>query len=195
MALKNTNNSYGSMAKWMHWISALAIIGLFALGLWMRGLSYYDPWYKTGPDLHRSIGVLLALLITVRLVWRWMNPQPHDPSHAKWERIAATWTHRLFYGLLFALFVAGYLISTSDGRAMDVFGLFAIPSVIKQAGLEETAGKIHEYLAYGVIGLAVFHVAGALKHHLIDKDRTLLRMLPERKSVSAETDKTKPVTE
>ena len=176
-------------------ISAITIIGLFALGLWMRGLSYYDPWYKTGPDLHRSIGVFLALLIGARLVWRWMNPQPHDPAHAKWERVAAAWTHRLFYLLLFALFVAGYLISTADGRSMDVFNLFSIPSVVKQAGLEETAGKIHEYLAYTVIGLAVFHVAGALKHHLIDKDRTLLRMLPERKSAPNKAGQTTTVSD
>ncbi|RED50740.1 cytochrome b [Aestuariispira insulae] len=181
MALKNTKDQYGSVAKWMHWISALTIIGLFALGLWMRSLSYYDPWYKDGPDLHRSIGVVLAVLILARLVWRWMNPQPHDPAHARWERVVASWTHGLFYVLLFALFIAGFLISTADGRSMDVFGLFSIPSVIKQAGLEKTAGEIHEILAFTVIGLAVFHVIGALKHHVIDKDRTLLRMLPERK--------------
>ena len=153
MALRNTDKTYGSLAKWFHWISALTIFGLFGLGLWMRTLGYYDEWYQTAPNIHKSIGILLAVLILSRLVWRWINPQPHDPTHKPIEQFAATWTHRIFYVLLLGMFVAGYLISTSDGRALEVFNLFSIPSVYQKTGLEAQAGLVHEYMAYGIIAL------------------------------------------
>jgi len=80
--------------------------------------------------------------------------------------------------LMLVVMICGYLISTAKGHGIDVFGLFEVPALI--AGGEsqgDIAGMIHEYLAYALIGLAALHALGALKHHLIDKDRTLLRMI------------------
>ena len=177
MRLANTNDSYGSIARALHWLSALVIIGLFALGLWMRGLGYYDPWYQLGPDWHRSVGVTLFAVILFRMVWRSLNPHPDDSGLSPFERQASRWTHRIMYGLLIALCLSGYLISTLDGRPITVFWLFDLPSLIEAKGMEDTAGLIHEYLAYSLIGLAVLHALAALKHHFIDGDTTLRRMI------------------
>lgn len=177
--LKNTSTDYGLIAIALHWLVTLVVIGLFILGLWMTGLDYYDPWYQRAPDLHRSIGMLLFIVMAFRLAWRWSNTAPRpEPNHAMWERRLAGIAHGLLYALLFAVMIAGYLISSADGRPIDVFGLFDVPATL--SGLEnqeDIAGEIHEILAYILIGLSVLHAAAALKHHFIDRDRTLKRML------------------
>lgn len=177
--LRNTSTDYGVVAIALHWLVALAVIGLFGLGLWMTELDYYDAWYKRGPALHKGIGILLFLVVTFRLAWRRLDPVPQpEPTHAPWERRLARITHAALYLLLFAVTIAGYLISTADGRPIDVFGLFSVPALI--SGLdnqEDIAGEIHELLAFGLVGLASLHALAALKHHFIDRDRTLRRML------------------
>lgn len=175
----NTRDSWGLLTVLMHWLVAVTIIGLFGLGLWMTGLDYYDPWYRRGPDIHRSVGILLFIVLLTRLVWRAKEviPDPH-PAHKRWEIQAAHVAHLLLYLLPIAVMISGYLISTADGRAVSVFGWFEIPALF--TGLnkqEEIMGDIHEILAWGLIITAAIHSAGALKHHFIDKDTTLTRML------------------
>ncbi len=185
---RNSEDTYGLMAVICHWLTAVTVIGLFALGLWMTSLSYYDPWYKQGPDLHRSIGILLTILVIWRLLWRVFNIHPSSiPGHKPWEKVVAKLTHLCFYLLLFTMFVSGYLITTAEGQALKVFNWFSIPASLtsKDAGidnLEDLAGIIHKVIAFVLIGLAIVHSFGALKHHFIDKDRTLVRMLGRRKS-------------
>ena len=84
--------------------------------------------------------------------------------------------HWGFYPLLFLLMASGYLISTLDGRPIEVFDWFSVPSIYENKGLEDTAGEVHEILAYLTIVLATLHAAAALKHHFIDRSRTLVRM-------------------
>lgn len=180
---RNSENTYGLMAIICHWLTAVAVVGLFILGLWMTDLNYYSPWYQKGPDIHRSVGILLALLVIWRLVWRMLNRQPvHLPNHKKWERILARLTHLVLYVLLFAMFISGYLITTAEGQALSVFNWFQIPAAttgteIGVDNLEDVAGDVHEVLAFTLIALASIHALAAIKHHVIDKDSTLLRML------------------
>lgn len=177
--LRNTQDSYGLVAIALHWLVALAIIGLFGLGLWMTGLDYYDPWYHRAPEIHKALGVLLFLVLLARLAWRLVNPRPRpEPTLSALERRASSLVHALLYGLSFAVMAAGYLISTADERPIDVFGVFAVPATV--AGLPEQAdraGDVHLALAIALVVLAGVHALGALKHHFIDHDRTLLRML------------------
>jgi len=179
MPVKNTPNRYGWLSIALHWSMALAVIGMFALGLWMRELSYYDPWYKDGPALHKSIGIVLFGLLIVRTVWRNVNMRPNDdPALKVWERISAHLTHIALYVLMFALMIAGYLISTADGRAIEVFGWFSVPATLHDLPeQEDIAGEIHEILAWCLILLASVHALAALKHHFINRDSTLLKML------------------
>jgi cytochrome b561 len=86
--------------------------------------------------------------------------------------------HWLLYGLLFASIISGYLISTADGKSIDVFGLFAVPAIISDIpNMEDIAGKVHWYLALLLISLTGLHTLAALKHHFIDQDQTLTKML------------------
>jgi cytochrome b561 len=179
MKLKNTNHSYGSISIALHWLVAFTAIGLFFLGWWMTGLTYYDEWYRRGPDIHRSVGVLLFFIMLIRLVWRNLNivPAP-EPGIPLLQQKAAHLVHLLLYLILFALLISGYLISTADGRAISVFNLFTVPSTITYIpNQEDIAGVIHWYLALGLMGLSILHSLAALKHHFINRDRTLIRML------------------
>jgi cytochrome b561 len=177
--LKNTQQSWGLVSKTFHWLLALIIISLFGLGLWMTGLSYYDPWYKTAPNLHKSIGIIVMNLMLMRLIWRIINPTPKPlATHHSWERYLASSVHIALYLIVFLIGITGYLISTADGRAIEVFGLISIPSMglfIEQQ--EDVAGWAHWALAWTLMTVVGLHFIGALKHHFIDKDSTLIRML------------------
>jgi cytochrome b561 len=179
MPLRNTEERYGLVSVLLHWLVASAAIALFALGLWMVELTYYDPWYTRAPDIHKGIGVLLFLTLSVRLLWRLANPRPRPlASHSPLERRAARVAHALLYLLLVVVMTSGYLISTADGRHIDVFGLFRVPATL--SGLPnqaDLAGEVHFVLAVTLMVLAGVHALAALKHHFIDRDRTLVRML------------------
>lgn len=176
--IRNSNSAYGWLAIALHWLMALMIFGLFGLGLYMVELTYYDAWYKGSLDLHKSVGLVVALLLLLRIVWRWRNPAPAALPGPRWEQRAAHGAHLLLYGLMVLLVVSGYLISTADGRAIEVFGWVSVPAlpwaVDKQ---EDIAGEIHEILAWSLMALVALHLLAALKHHFINKDRTLTRML------------------
>ena len=179
MRWQNTNASWGWISILFHWLSALVIVGLFILGLWMVDLTYYDDWYRTAPDIHRSIGVLLLIATVLRLRWRRMHIVPTVLStHKAWEIRSAHIAHTVMYILMFAIFISGYLISTADGRSVQVFNWFEIPASLHGIkNQEDIAGEIHFVLAVSLIILAVIHAAGALKHHFIDRDNTLKRIL------------------
>jgi cytochrome b561 len=177
--LRNRHDTYGLIAVILHWLVALVVVGLFGLGLWMVDLTYYDDWYRRAPAIHKGVGVLLFLTVTLRLGWRGLGPRPAPlATHSGWERRIASVTHALLYALLFAVMLSGYLISTADGRPIDVFGLFSVPALITDLPNQaDVAGEVHLILAISLVSLAGVHALAALKHHLIDRDRTLLRML------------------
>lgn len=179
MRFKNSQNKFGLVAIFLHWVIALATFGLFGLGLWMRELGYYDEWYQKGPTLHEGVGVFLFFLIVIRISWRHISPPPKPESHHKvWEVIAAKVAHILLNVLLLVITISGYLIVTAKGEALTVFDWFSLPATLsKMSSQADTAGAVHFYLAWGVVVLAAIHALGAIKHHLIDKDRTLKRML------------------
>jgi cytochrome b561 len=178
MQWKNSTTRFGLIAVSLHWLVAMTVFSLFALGLWMTGLDYYDSWYKQGPWLHKSIGILLFFTMMFRLAWRLLTPLPAAlASHESWETRVAHVTHLLLYLLLFTIMVSGYLISTADNRAIEVFGWFDVPATITSLpNQEDIAGWVHLILASTLIGLVVLHAAAALKHHFIDRDRTLKRI-------------------
>ena len=98
IGIRNTAQGYGLVAILLHWLVALSVIGLFSLGVWMTGLTYYDEWYKRGPDIHKSIGILLFLTMLVRVIWRTLNIKPDDDpgigacatSHCPWRTLCCS---------------------------------------------------------------------------------------------------------
>jgi len=174
--LRNTSTSYGLVAILLHWLMAVVIFAMFALGLWMVELNYYDSWYHDAPYIHKAVGMLLLFGLIFRLIWRLTNSRPNLMG-AAWEQFVALLVHRMHYLLLFTLTITGYLIPTAEGVGIDVFGLFTVPASFSFSKAQaDLIGLIHLYAAWAVMALAAAHAGAALKHHFIDKDITLLRM-------------------
>jgi cytochrome b561 len=176
MLVRDTSHGYGLVSRLFHWLMAIVIVAMFGLGLWMVELDYYSPYYHSAPNLHKGVGILLLIALALRFSWRLASVKPDDDDLTPLERMASRIVHWGFYPLLLALMVSGYLISTADGRPIEVFGLFSVPSPGENKGLEDTAGAIHAYLAYVVILLAIVHAAAAVKHHVVDRGRSFSRM-------------------
>lgn len=178
MSMLNSREAYGWPAIFMHWLSALWVLGLFGLGVWMVDLTYYDAWYHRAPELHKSLGLLFAGFLALRFLWALANPKPAAlPNHQWWEKLAAEGAHWGMYMLMLVVVISGYLIPTAEGKGVEVFGWLTMPAmdplVQRQADI---AGMVHKYAAWALVGLATVHAAAALKHHIIDRDVTLLRM-------------------
>lgn len=178
MQWRNSSSHYGLVSIVMHWLATVVIFALFGLGYWMVGLDYYSGWYQTAPDVHKSIGLLLFVMMLARLSWRWFSPPPASlANHGRMTRLASKLGHGFLYLGLFVLMISGYLISTADGRGIPVFGLFEVPaSLTSIPDQADIAGLVHEYLAWALVIFAGIHALAALKHHFIDRDRTLTRM-------------------
>lgn len=178
MKMKNTPTHYGLVNIGIHWLTAVLIAILFPLGLIMMELTYYDSGYKTFPHIHKSLGLILLAVTVLRLLWVLVLSKPPKalPQPRLLELVAKS-VHHLLYLCLLTLLLSGYLISTADGRGIDVFNWFTVPALITPFdGQADLAGEIHEIAAWSLMGLIALHVVGALKHHIIDKDRTLLRI-------------------
>ncbi|MBU1621595.1 MAG: cytochrome b [Gammaproteobacteria bacterium] len=177
MATENKGYSWTGII--LHWLVAVMVIGLFASGFWMVDLSYYSSWYRTAPFWHKSVGVLLLALMLYRLVFRLVKGAAAPLSiHSKAIQRASHLTHLTLYSLVFLIICSGYLISTADGRPIEVFGWFDLPSAGELfAEQADKAGLVHKFAAYGLIALVFLHAMAAFKHHFFDKDDTLKRML------------------
>ncbi|WP_027856038.1 cytochrome b [Marinobacterium jannaschii] len=175
--LLNDRNSYGWGLISIHWIMALAIIGLYPLGLYIDSLTYYDPEYRTVPHWHKSIGILVLMLLTIRIIWRTGNKPPAELPQPAILTLATKAVHNLLYILMLGVLVSGYMISTADGRPIAVFNWFEIPALPALIdNQEDVAGAIHYWIATALVSLAALHALAALKHHFIDKDETLKRI-------------------
>lgn len=175
---KAKNSRYNNISVSLHWLMALMVFGLFALGFWMVDLTYYSSWYKTAPYWHKSVGIILSMLLIFRMFWRFKAGKPSPlQSYSEITIKMATAAHVLLYLMLLAIVVTGYLISTADGRSIDVFSWFAVPGVGELFNSQaDIAGALHKWFAYVLMALVVLHALGAIKHHVIDKDTTLKRM-------------------
>ncbi len=182
--LKDSPQGYGAVAIAIHWISALLILFLFGLGVYMVDLTYYDDWYHKGPELHISLGLVVLLLMLLRIVWRISNPTPVDLPAKPVQQKAAKLVKLALYIFIFVVIISGYLITTAEGQPASMFNLIKFPVLVElSAGNVDLAGELHEYFAWGIIALVVVHALGALMHHFVMRDKTLVRMLkPVKKS-------------
>jgi cytochrome b561 len=172
-------NKYPVLTRLLHAINALLVIGLFFSGWYMVDLDYYSPWYQSLPEAHILAGVLLLALWLLTLL-RLIKPGSADfpPPRKTIERLLSRLVKLSFYVLISIMVITGYLITTAGGEPVDVFGWLHLPSVshFSASGID-TMGKIHQYASYALMALVVLHILGALKHHFIDQDDTLKRML------------------
>ena len=175
---KKTNQRFDLFSVMLHWSIAIFTVALFASGLWMVDLGYYDDWYYQAPWWHKGIGVITASLVIIRWVWQNFRNAPAEiPTIRHGQRLMAKAAHLLMNLAIILLFITGYLIVTAKGDPLGVFDWFSIPSLIKDdTGWAECAGRLHLWLGWFIIALASLHALAALKHHFIDKDATLKRM-------------------
>ncbi len=176
---KNSDNCFGLVSVSLHWLMALLMIGLFILGWYMMDLSYTDSDYNLAYMVHKSLGILVFELAIVQIGWRlYVNHPAPLRSHKSWEVLAARVVHIILFSMIVLIAFSGYAISSAEGDAVSFFNLYAIPGILPAyENLEDLAGEIHFYLAYGTACLVLLHMAAALKHQFIDKDGTLSRML------------------
>jgi len=163
----------------MHWGVALLILALAVLG-WTAVSLPLSPLKLKLFFWHKSLGILVLLLATVRLAWRWIDAVPAAAQDSQpWERRVAVTVHGLLYLLLFAMPLSGWVINSAANFPFKVFGLWPLPPIVpKDSGLKELAEDTHLLLFWLLCGLLMLHVGAALWHHFVRRDRVLRRMLP-----------------
>lgn len=170
---------YTRTAIFLHWLIALGFIGTFALGFYMQDLPL-SPNKLQLYSWHKWAGISLLLLAIVRLAWRMSNPAPALPNDmGSLTRLAAHVGHWVLYGLMFAIPISGWLMSSAQGFPVVWFGIFTLPDLVPS---NETLGSVfktaHILLNYTLVLMLIGHVGAALHHHFIKKDTVMSRMLP-----------------
>lgn len=171
-------NRYSTVSLVLHWSIALLVLAQILLitaaeaegphrGLWMM--------------LHKSGGMTILILTLARIGWRVGNPAiPLPVEMPRWQKVFARVTHVLFYIVLLALPLTGWLAGSAVARGFDYYGLFPFP-LLPVGGGRDTAGllmDVHRALPKLLYVLLALHVIGALKHQFVDRDNVLHRMIP-----------------
>jgi cytochrome b561 len=169
---------YTGLARLLHWLVALLVLVMIPVGLMLMRLPP-GKLQNTLFDLHRSVGVLLFVLVVIRLAWRLTHPPPPLPDDLPtWQHVASGIVHRLLYLLLLVQPIVGWWGTSAFGAPIKVFWLFTLPPLVAK---DEAASKV--ILGWhGVIGITLavtvaIHVGAALYHHFIRRDEVLRRML------------------
>jgi len=183
MPNQNPPSRYTAVAQTFHWVIAALIVTQFILA-WSADDLPLGMHKLALLARHKSVGMTVLMLAVLRLLWRWRHRPPDLPAGmAPIERILAHATHIAFYGLLFAMPLTGWMMSSAKNYSVSWFGWFTWPNLI---GQNETAFNVlkstHEYLSDALFAIAVLHVLAALKHHFWNHDDVLLRMLPSTRS-------------
>ena len=170
---------YTRTAITLHWLIALLICAAFPLGLYMHDLPL-SPHKLRMYSYHKWIGVTVFLFAVVRLSWRISHRPPALPdSMANWEKSAAHAMHFALYALIFLAPLSGWLMSSAKGFQTVWFGMLPLPDLVgKNKELGNTLQEVHEALNFLMLGLVLAHAGAALKHHVIERDDVLARMLP-----------------
>ena len=176
--IQNSSDSFGWFSIVMHWLSFLLVTFLLAGGLYMVGLTYYDPLYHTLPEWHKLFGVILAVLTLMRVAWILYSKPPSVLAENPFLVRLAKLMHWVLYAGLVVLIVTGYLMTTADGKSIQFFETEIMPASVQiSQSLSEWFGKVHRWSAYGLAGLVLLHALAAFKHHFMNRDTTLKRML------------------
>lgn len=170
---------YSGTAIALHWLVALMLLGSATLGLYMVDLQL-SPIKLKLYSWHKWLGVTIFLVAAGRLFWRLTHPVPALPATVPvWQRRAAALSHALLYALLFVIPLSGWLMSSALGVQVVVFGVLPLPDLLeKDQVLGERLKLAHVVLNLVLLALVALHAAAALKHHFLDRDEVLFRMLP-----------------
>ncbi len=185
--IANSHNSFGSVAKVLHWSVAVLVIAVFVLGVYMHELPRADPNREFVYSLHKTLGVVAFFLALLRVLWAVANPVPKpfaSPNPSGWhqaEIMLARIVHGLLYGAILALPLTGWIghaASTRNFAPIRIDPLNSLPFVPQSRALSRAFFEIHHTLPAIMIICLILHIAGALKHHFITQDDTLRRIIP-----------------
>jgi cytochrome b561 len=169
---------YTRTAIALHWIAVLLIVCNLALGVSMVDFPL-SPLKIRLYGWHKWIGITVFLTAAARLAWRWANPAPAAVAMPEWQRRVAAATHAALYVLMFAVPLSGWVHSSATGVSVVYFGFVPLPDLVgKDKALADLLKALHGTLNFALLALVSVHVAAALKHHVIDRDGVLARMLP-----------------
>lgn len=171
---------YTSVAIFLHWLLAVGIIATFGLGLTMVEMPGITPTKLKFFNWHKWAGVTIFAIATLRLLWRLWHPAPPLPAEMPgWQRRVATVTHVLLYALMFGLPLSGYFYSLASGFPVVYLGVVPLPVLIgPDPELKVLLKNVHYVFNIALSTLVIAHVGAALKHHFINRDDVLKRMLP-----------------
>jgi len=182
--MRDSVEKFSGLTIALHWLVATGVIGMIALGFYMVEMEVFSLFH-----IHKSIGVCLLLVVLARVVWRLTNgfPEPLNKD-SNLQMLVAKIVHWLLLLTPLAMIISGMVGSGFGGYGFDVFGLIDLvprnphPEIPYKVipyneGLAELGGSVHAFFAWTLVVLIVLHIAGGLKHHFINKDGTLRRML------------------
>lgn len=181
MQLVNTTQRYGLVAIVLHWLMAALLLVLVGVGLYMVSLpdAGFDRTKITLILFHKEFGVLALALAALRLAWRVGNVLPELVEHLPdWQKVTARFVHLCFYGLMSALPVSGWLMSSAAAIPVYVFGVVLPDLIAPDDHSFRALIGVHKSLSYALIICILIHAAAALRHHFMFKDETLKKMLP-----------------
>lgn len=178
-----TFTRYTPVAMGLHWIIAFVMLATLSLGLYMSDLPL-SPTKLRYYSWHKWAGVTVFLLVIVRALWRLTHvPPPTNATMPYWQQALARYGHGALYVLMFAIPLTGWLMSSAKGFQTVYFGVIPLPDLLaKDKELGELLNLVHKSLNYALLTILAGHTAAALKHHFIDKDDILVRMLPGKKT-------------
>ena len=179
----DTSTQFSRTTVFLHWIIAISIIGLMAVGIYMENTSNYSlyPW-------HKAIGFLIFFVILIRVIWRVKNGWPTPASnYSAFEHSLAKLVHWVLILGTLLMPISGFLMSSLGGHGVDVFGWEVVAfnpdpenpqkALAHNGQIAGFAHSVHYWLGNILIAAIALHILGALKHHIIDKDGTIKRML------------------
>ena len=173
-----TDVMYTRTAIALHWLTVALIATGFTLGKWMVGLPIAPQTLRIYA-YHKWIGITVFLVTIARLAWRYTHPVPPLAGLPAWQRRAAAASHVSLYVLMLAVPVSGWLFSSASGVQVIYFGLIALPNLVpRDDALAATLKSAHFALNFTLLALVLVHAGAALRHHFVERDRVLLRMLP-----------------
>jgi len=189
MPIRNDADRWGWVSLGLHWLTALMVLGLVVVGLLMQELPNSLTKFQIYA-LHKSFGITVLALTVMRLLWRlFAGTPPPVPGMPRWQRLAAAISHGALYVILLAMPLSGWLYHSASGavpRQLEWFKLVPLPSLSdRDKALADFALAMHEWLFLALAAIVTVHALAALKHHYVDRDRTLVRMLPFLKTPAA----------
>ncbi|MDA9271862.1 cytochrome b [bacterium] len=170
--------NYSTGSKVLHWSIALIVIAMLSVSFFLNDLA--DHAKPMAYMIHKSLGLTVLILMIIRIVWLMHKGKPALPKSVPfWERSLSTIVQYSFYLLLIVMPLCGWIMSVASNKIPVYFGLFNVPlpGIVPDKAVAEFFKQCHHTIAWVILGLVVLHIAGAMKHYVVDKDKVVQRML------------------